>query len=445
MSTITHSAFSETNPPQTDTIAIIGQGYVGLPLSLIFSESGVRVIAIDIDDQKISRLERGESYIRHIPDQRIKRAVDSATLVPTSDITRVSESFASIICVPTPLDRYRQPDTSFVEKTLSVIAHHLPKGSLVSIESTVYPGFTTEIAATILSSDQERAIGTDLFLAFSPEREDPGSNAAQVKKIPKLVGGMTPKCCEIASNLYRRAIDTVIPVRSCAVAEAAKLAENIFRSVNIALVNEMKIIFDKMGIDVWDVIDAAKTKPFGYMPFYPGPGLGGHCIPIDPFYLSWKAREYGISTRFIELAGEINHAMPDYVVDRLTTALNHKESSLAKSRVLIVGIAYKPDVDDMRESPALAIIDKLHERNAIVDYHDPHIPIIPDSRQHPGLAGQRSVDWTRNILVTYDAAIITTNHSAIDFSLLIGAIDCIVDTRNAMAFLPTDPGTVWKA
>ncbi|MGF1530274.1 MAG: nucleotide sugar dehydrogenase [Puniceicoccaceae bacterium] len=429
----------------SSTIAIVGQGYVGLPLSLIFAESGFKVIALDIDPAKISSLQAGRSYIKHISDQRIANALQGSMLAPTQMPSDVAQAEAIIICVPTPLDRYRQPDTSFVENTILAVKPYLRPNCLISIESTVYPGFTKEVAVPLLTQSTNRTIGKDLYLVFSPEREDPGNSASQVRKIPKLIGGITPACEEIGTALYRKAIETVVPVGGCSIAEAAKLTENIFRSVNIALVNELKTIFDPMGIDVWKVIEAAKTKPFGYMPFYPGPGLGGHCIPIDPFYLSWKAREFGISTRFIELAGEINHSMPDYVVEKLTTALNQRRCPIHGSRILIVGIAYKPNVDDMRESPALAIADRILQRQGEIAFYDPFIPSIPSSRQHPHLAGRQSISWTPADLREFDAAIIVTNHHSIDFEPLLQSIPCIVDTRNALAAYPSRPGQVTKA
>lgn len=426
-------------------IAIIGQGYVGLPLSLLFAEANITVFALDVDQSKVTQLKQGHSYIRHIEADRIKHTIDQGTLIPGCDFSTVQEVEAVIICVPTPLDTHRQPDMSFVAQTGKSIAPHLRKDSLVILESTAYPGATEELLLPILEAHSSLKAGKDLHLAFSPEREDPGNPNSQVKIIPKLVGGHTPNCLQKAQSLYEQVIDTVIPVTSCKVAEAAKLTENIFRSVNIALVNELKMIFSKMDIDIWKVVEAAKTKPFGYMPFYPSPGLGGHCIPIDPFYLSWKAKELGLSTRFIELAGEINHHMPDYVISRLAEALNEIGKPIKFSRILIIGMAYKKNVDDMRESPALVILDKIKNRGGISAYYDPYIPKIPHTREYPHWEGLQSILWEPSQLEGYDAAIIVTDHDSVSYDNLIETIPIIIDTRNALAGITAQTGKIWKA
>jgi len=426
-------------------IAIIGQGYVGLPLSLIFSEANITVLALDVDERKIEQLRSGQSYIRHIQADRILQAVNQKTFIPTNDFSEICEAEAVLICVPTPLDAHRQPDMSFVSQTAHSIGPHLKRNTTVVLESTAYPGATEELLLPILEATSSLKVGKNLHLAFSPEREDPGNPDSQVKIIPKLVGGYTPSCLEKATALYEQVIDTVIPVASCKVAEAAKLTENIFRSVNIALVNELKMIFSQMDIDIWEVVEAAKTKPFGYMPFYPGPGLGGHCIPIDPFYLSWKAKELGLSTRFIELAGEINHHMPEYVISRLSEALNEMGKPIKSSRILIVGMAYKKNVDDMRESPALAILDLIQSRGGIPAYYDPYIPTIPHTREHSQWKGLNSVKWEAAELNNYDAAIIVTAHDTVAYESLIETIPTIIDTRNALADIKARPGQVWKA
>src|SRR5437763_9020681 len=336
-----------------DTIAIIGLGYVGLPLSLQFAESGLRVIGLDVDEFKITALQSGRSYIKHIAEERVGDVVKKGAFIPSVEMARVSQADAVILCVPTPLTKTREPDLSYVLDTGRAIAPHLRRGTVVVLESTTYPGTTDEDFRAVLEQGSGMKAGEGFHLAFSPEREDPGNPESKVAKIPKIVGGYTPGCLEKAVALYSRAVETVVPVSSCKTAEATKLLENIFRSVNIAFVNELKVIYAAMGIDIWEVIEAAKTKPFGFMPFYPGPGLGGHCIPIDPFYLAWKAKQFGKHTRFIELAGEINTAMPDYVVSRLTEALSSQRKPLNGSKILLIGLSYKADVDDVRESPAL--------------------------------------------------------------------------------------------
>lgn len=426
-------------------IAVVGLGYVGLPLSLQFARSGVPVLGLDIDPAKVQSLQGGKSYIKHIPDAAIAEQVGTGRFTASTDFTRVREVSAVIICVPTPLNKNREPDISYILKTGEEIAPHLQRGTLVVLESTTYPGTTDEDLRAVLEKGSGLKAGVDFHLAFSPEREDPGNPQSVVAKIPKVIGGLTPACLERARALYGRAIETIVPVSSCRAAEATKLLENIFRSVNIALVNELKLVYSAMGIDVWEVINAAKTKPFGFMAFYPGPGLGGHCIPIDPFYLTWKAREYGQHTRFIELAGEINTSMPHYVVNRVTEALNAVKKPVNGSRILVLGLAYKPDVDDDRESPSYTLLDLLKARGADVAYHDPHVPVIRPSREHGHWAGTRSVPWTRATISAFDLVLIATHHRAVNYRELAEWAACIVDTRNAMAGIPTRPGQVWKA
>ncbi|EEF62387.1 nucleotide sugar dehydrogenase [Pedosphaera parvula] len=426
-------------------IAIVGLGYVGLPLSLQFALSGATVLGLDIDSAKVELINRGESYIKHIAGESVAEMVKGKRFSASADFSRVKEVEGVIICVPTPLNKNREPDISFILETGKAIAPHLAKGTLVVLESTTYPGTTDEDLRGVLEAGSGLKAGVDFHLAFSPEREDPGNVLSKVSKIPKVIGGYTPACLERAKALYGMAIQTLVPVSSCRVAEATKLLENIFRSVNIALVNELKLVYGAMGIDVWEVINAAKTKPFGFMPFYPGPGLGGHCIPIDPFYLTWKAREFNQNTRFIELAGEINTAMPNYVINRTAEALNTHRKPVNGSRVLIVGLAYKPNVDDERESPSYVLMSLLTERGAEVAYHDPYVPVIKPTREHPQWAGTRSVPWTRESLQGFDAVIIATNHLVTNYQELADWCPCIIDTRNAMVSVPTKEGQVWKA
>lgn len=426
-------------------IAVIGLGYVGLPLSLQFARSGVNVLGLDIDAAKVEALNAGRSYIKHISAEAIATAVKSRTFSASDDFGRIKEVEAVIICVPTPLDKNREPDISFITETGRAMAPHLQKGTLVVLESTTYPGTTDEDLREVLESGSRLQAGTDFYLAFSPEREDPGNEQSKVEIIPKVIGGYTPACLERAKALYGRAIKTLVPVSSCRAAEATKLLENIFRSVNIALVNELKLVYSAMGIDVWEVINAARTKPFGFMPFYPGPGLGGHCIPIDPFYLTWKAREFGQNTRFIELAGEVNTAMPQYVVHRAAEALNAARKPVNGSRVLILGLAYKPNVDDERESPSYTLMQMFKARGAEVCYYDPYVPVIRMTREHAHWAGTKSVEWNRETVRGFDAVVIATNHKSVNYLELADWSPCIVDTRNAMAGIATKPGQVWKA
>jgi len=430
LSTLTpmETASKETKKSETPTIGIVGLGYVGLPLAIQFSKSGLKVVGIDVDPTKIESLNAGKSYIGHIDGSLIDELRLNGRFLATSHFSDASDCDALILCVPTPLNQHREPDLSYVLETGASLAPYLKSGTLVCLESTTYPGTTEIDLRGVLESGSGKTAGVDFHLAYSPEREDPSNPESKVEQIPKLVGGLTQTCRDRAVAIYAHAINTIVPVESCKVAEAAKLLENIFRSVNIALVNELKVIYDKMGIDIWEVIEAAKTKPFGFMPFYPGPGLGGHCIPIDPFYLSWKAREVGQTTRFIELAGEINTAMPEYVVNVCMQALNGVSKSVKGSSILILGLAYKPNVDDDRESPTYVLIEKLEKLGAEVAYNDPHIPTVRPTREHPHLAGRTSVPINDN----FDLILLATDHQAYrdyDFS----TFKCpIVDTRNCI-------------
>lgn len=413
-------------------IAVIGLGYVGLPLGLQFARSNATVLGLDIDPAKVDAINSGQSYIKHVDSTQIAAARSSGMLEASTDLSRVKEVDAILICVPTPLNRHREPDISYVLETGRAIAPHLAQKSsvakLIVLESTTYPGTTDTDLRKVLEAGSGLKAGEGFHLAFSPEREDPGRKDHSVKTIPKVMGGYTKKCLERCVELYSMALDTVHPVSSCRVAEATKLTENIFRSVNIALVNELKMVFHEMDIDIWDVIDAAATKPFGYMPFYPGPGLGGHCIPIDPFYLTWKAREYDKHTRFIELAGEINTNMPDYVISRVAEALNEESKSIKGSKILLLGMAYKPNVDDDRESPSYVLMEKLESKGAVVSYNDPYVPEIQMTREHPQLAGRKSVA----ISDEYDCILLATHHDeykAFDFSKYSSPL---VDTRNCV-------------
>jgi UDP-N-acetyl-D-glucosamine dehydrogenase len=427
-------------------IAIIGLGYVGLPLCLQFARNGVQVLGLDIDPAKVRAINAGESYIQHISSSSLRQLVSESKFSASGDISRIKEVETVILCVPTPLTKNREPDISFILKTGESIAPHLARGTLVVLESTTYPGTTEEDLRPVLENGSGLKAGIDFHLAFSPEREDPGNPDSVIGAIPKVLGGYTPACLERAMALYRRAVKTIIPVSSCRTAEAVKLLENIFRAVNIALVNELKTVYAAMGIDIWEVIDAAKTKPFGFMPFYPGPGLGGHCIPIDPFYLTWKAREYDQHTRFIELAGEINTAMPDYVIGRVVEALNQRRRAVNGSRVLVLGMAYKANVDDDRESPSYRLMNLLKGRGAEVFYHDPHVPVIRPSREHGHWAGAKSVSWDQKTIEGFHLVLIATAHKAVDYAQLAQWAQCIVDTRNVMApYAQKYPGKIWKA
>ena len=429
---------------QKAVIAVVGMGYVGLPLVLNFGKRGFKTLGLDIDPRKTESLNRGESYIEHIDGAQIKALRESGHLEASTDMSRAKEADAVIICVPTPLNHHHEPDLSYVINTIENLAPHLHQGQVVSLESTTYPGTTDEELAPRITKRGFK-IGVNFFLCFSPEREDPGNEKFRSEQIPKIVGGSTPACLAAGKALYGAVCDSVVPVSSTKVAEFAKLLENIYRAVNIGLVNEMKIVADRMGIDIWEVIDAAKTKPFGFSAFYPGPGLGGHCIPIDPFYLTWKAKEYGIHTRFIELAGEINENMPAYVVRRTAEALNRKRKPLNGSRVLVMGLAYKENVDDMRESPTFRIFDLLKEQGAEISYFDPHIPVITPTREHAAWTGHKSIEWKESVVRGFDCVIISTKHRAFNLDELVTWSDCIIDTRNALVAHPGKPGQITKA
>ncbi len=426
-------------------IGIIGCGYVGLPLALRFAEAGHRVLGFDTDPAKVSKLNQGQSYIEHIPAKKIQQHVEGKQFAATADFARLSEVDAVLICVPTPLDERREPDLSYVEQTAQAIRPNLQRGQLVVLESTTYPGTTEELVLPILEQSGLRCpvaagpgaeeVVTDFFLAFSPEREDPGNKQFGLAQIPKVVGGVNPASGRAAAALYAQVVARVVPVSSTRAAEMTKLLENIFRCVNIALVNELKLLCLRMGIDIWEVIDSAATKPFGFMPFYPGPGLGGHCIPVDPFYLSWKAREYDFATRFIELAGEVNTAMPYHVVEAIAGALNQQQKSLKGSRILVLGVAYKKDVDDLRESPTLKIMQLLGERGALVDYNDPHFPQLHKMR-HYDYSAMRSVALDPAKIAAYDCVVIATDHSSYDYAAIVEAARLVVDTRNATRRIP---------
>ncbi len=413
-------------------IGVIGLGYVGLPLVREFTRADAVVMGFDIDPAKVDALMGGRSYIEHIPSEVVRAMVDSGLFEATTDFSRLAEADCILICVPTPLTKMREPDMSYVESTTRTIAEHLRPGQLVILESTTYPGTTREVMLPILA-ESGLGVGEDFYLAFSPEREDPGRKDYSTKTIPKVVGGVDRASLKVARATYELAIDNVVPVSSTEAAEACKILENTYRCVNIALVNELKQLFDRMGIDVWEVIDAAKTKPFGFTPFYPGPGLGGHCIPIDPFYLSWKAREYEQPTRFIELAGEVNVGMPEWVVTKVMHALNEKSKALKGSKILLLGMAYKKDVDDLRESPSLVLTELLRDRGAKVDYNDPHIPAVGMTREHPKLAGMKSKKLTPAMLGKYDAVLISTDHSSYDYEMIVENARMVIDARNATA------------
>src|SRR6202040_4263962 len=421
-------------------VAIIGCGYVGLPLALRFAEAGHKVTGFDTDPEKVRMLNAGKSYIEHIPQTKIQQFVNSRHFNAVTDFSKLAEVDAIIICVPTPLNEYREPDLSYVENTAKSIQPHLVRGQLVVLESTTYPGTTEELVLPILeksgfrcpvaSGPENENVPLDFFLAFSPEREDPGNKQFGLAQIPKVVGGVNPPSGRAAISLYGQVVARVVPVSTTRAAEMAKLLENIFRCVNIAMVNELKMLSLRMGIDIWEVIDAAATKPFGFMPFYPGPGLGGHCIPVDPYYLSWKAREYDFSTRFIELAGEVNTAMPYHVVDSVATALNDRQKPLKGPRIMVLGVAYKKDVDDLRESPSLKIIEQLTLRGAKVEYNDPHFPQIHKLR-HYNFEGMKSVPIDSKSLAAYDCVLIATDHTSYDYPMIVESSQLVVDTRNA--------------
>jgi UDP-N-acetyl-D-glucosamine dehydrogenase len=421
-------------------IGIIGCGYVGLPLALRFAETGQRVTGFDLDPMKVEKLNAGQSYIQHIPAAKIAEHVKAKRFDATADFSRIRDMDAVLICVPTPLDERREPDLSYVEQTALAIAPHLQRGQLIVLESTTYPGTTEELVLPILERGGLRCpivrgpeaenVATDYYLAFSPEREDPGNKQYGLAQIPKVVGGTNPPSARAACNLYAQIVSRVVPVSSTRAAEMVKLLENIFRCVNIALVNELKLLSQRMDFDIWEVIDSAATKPFGFMPFYPGPGLGGHCIPVDPYYLSWKAREFDFATRFIELAGEINTAMPYHVVDSITDALNKRQKSISGSKILLLGVAYKKDVDDLRESPSLKLLELLTGRGAKLDYNDPYFPALHKMR-HYDFSNMRSVDLTPPAVASYDCVLIATDHSAYDYNMIVDSAKLVIDTRNA--------------
>jgi UDP-N-acetyl-D-glucosamine dehydrogenase len=408
------------------TVGVIGLGYVGLPLLVAFADRGFRALGFDVDSEKIASIEQGKSYINHISASSFENELISVT----SDMSRLSEVDVIIICVPTPLNKYREPDLTYVIATAQAIAKSLRVGQLVVLESTTYPGTTDEVVLPILA-ESGLLVGEDFALAYSPEREDPGNRDYPVVKVPKVIGGITPACLEVAQALYDRIITQTVAVSSTRTAEAAKILENIYRAVNIALVNELKVLFHKMDIDIWEVIEAAKTKPFGFQAFYPGPGWGGHCIPIDPFYLTWKAREYDVSLRFIELAGEVNTFMPNYVLERLIAALNHRGKALKNSNILILGVAYKKNVDDQRESPSLKIIRLLQLQEANVQYHDPLAPFCGNHRHYPEI-NLNSISLDRESIASFDAVVIATDHDDVDYKLVAESAQLVIDTRNVL-------------
>ncbi|MGZ3774656.1 MAG: nucleotide sugar dehydrogenase [Bdellovibrio sp.] len=406
-------------------VGIVGLGYVGLPLALRFSEAGFTVLGFEIDKSKVSKIVEGQSYIEHISSATVSQAVKQG-FSATTDFSRISEVDSIILCVPTPLNKYREPDLSFVLNTTDSIVPYLRSGQLLSLESTTYPGTTDEELKPRVESCGLK-VGEDIFLVFSPEREDPGNGNFTTRTIPKVVGGTTKACLDVGVALYGAVIDKVVPVSSTKAAEMTKLLENIHRAVNIGLVNEMKIVADKMGIDIHEVIDAAATKPFGFVPYRPGPGIGGHCIPIDPFYLTWKAREYGIHTRFIELAGEINNSMPGWVIKKLAKALNEKEKSIKGSKVLVLGISYKKNIDDMRESPSVFLMEKIRDEGAQLSYSDPHVPVFPKMREH--YFDLKSVELNPEVIKSFDCIILATDHDKFDYGMLLKNAKLIIDTR----------------
>ncbi len=408
---------------------VVGLGYVGLPLAMLFTEAGFRALGFDIDGRKTQKLSRKQSYINYIMHEQVKTAVDKG-FEATTDFDRLHEADSISICVPTPLNPYREPDLRYVEQTTEAISKRLRKGQLIILESTTYPGTTDELVLPILERTGLK-VGKDFFLAFSPEREDPNNPQFSGKDIPKVLGGHTPACLECVKAFYGRVYQKIVPVSSTRVAEMSKLLENIYRSVNIALVNELKVVTDAMGINIWEVIGAAKTKPFGFNAFYPGPGLGGHCIPIDPFYLTWKARQYGLNTRFIELAGEVNTSMPEFVIHKLVRALNDDRKAVAGSHIMAIGVSYKKNVDDVRESPALEIIRDLQKLGAVVSYHDPYVSVYPEGRK--GKLGMKSIPLTQETIKQNDAVLIITDHDCVDYNLIGRHAKLVIDTRNTMA------------
>lgn len=429
---------------RTFCVGVIGMGYVGLPLAFESVTQGFNTIGFDTDQSKVDMLLSGKSYIKHFSNETIIEMNNTGKFNASSDFSQINSVDCIIICVPTPLTSHREPDMSYIILTAETIYPFIAKGQIIVLESTTYPGTTDEVMLPILEKSGLKC-GEDFYLAYSPEREDPGNKEYTTSKIPKVVGGYNKESCENAAYLYKQLVVETIPVSTTRVAEAVKLTENIFRSVNIALVNELKVIYSKMGIDIWEVIDAAKTKPFGFMPFYPGPGLGGHCIPIDPFYLTWKAREYGSSTRFIEIAGEINTAMPLYVIQELMNALNEHGKALKNASVLVIGLAYKKDVDDMRESPTLELLEILYKKGAKPAYYDPYIPYIIKTRKHPVLEGMESIQLTPESIRKYDAILIATDHSNIDYNQLVQHAQLVIDTRNATKNVTQAREKIFKA
>lgn len=440
-----HRTLADAIDAKAATVGVIGLGYVGLPLAVTAALRGHRVLGFDIDPAKMVRLSAADSYIEAVADADLRAVIEAGRFEATTDFARLVETKVIIVCVPTPLTRHREPDLSYVERTARDIAAHVQPGTLVVLESTTFPGTTSEILTPILETSGLTA-GETLFVGFSPEREDPGNERFRTATIPKIVAGDGPHAADLVQRFYASVVDKVVPVSTTATAEAVKITENVFRAVNIALVNELKLIYDRMGIDIWEVIDGAATKPFGFMPFYPGPGLGGHCIPIDPFYLTWKARAHEINTRFIELAGEINVAMPRHIVDRVREVADRSLGrGLTGLRVLIVGIAYKKNVSDMRESPSVRLMELLLEAGASVDFHDPHVPAIPRMREHPALFGRRSVGLEGLAAGAHDLVLIATDHDAVDYGAIVAAGVPIVDTRNAIARRGLDMARVTKA
>ncbi len=413
-------------PHARHEVAVVGLGYVGIPLALGFADAGCRVLGYDADEGRILELQQGHSPLAHLPSARLKKALDSGHVEFTSDPDRLSEAEAIIICVPTPLRKHHDPDLSHILEAGARVAPHLRRGMLVSLESSTYPGTTREELRTVLENGSGLKAGEDFALVFSPEREDPGNHHSVLGDMPKVIGALTPACLERGQELYGRVIKQLVPVKDCDTAEAVKLTENIFRFINIALVNELKRIYSSMGIDIWEVIDAAKTKPFGFMPFYPGPGVGGHCIPVDPYYLTWKAKEFAYDTRFIELAGQINRSMPYYVVNHLLEAMNAAGRSLRGARVLVLGVAYKPGISDDRESPSYDIMDLLSAKGAEVEYYDPHVMRIGPGRNH--WSGHHSIPWSDHELKTFDAAIVCTPHREVKYRELADCVPLIIDT-----------------
>ncbi|TDI59054.1 MAG: nucleotide sugar dehydrogenase [Alphaproteobacteria bacterium] len=443
---MTHSDIANSLQQKIDNrsarVGVIGMGYVGLPLAATIARKGFTVTGFDIDENRISSLNKGVSHIDAVHNDELARLVGGNFFSATSDFAPLADCDVITICVPTPLSKHREPDLSFVEQVVGVIATHLKAGQLIVLESTTYPGTTDEIVCPILEQGGLKS-GADFFLGFSPEREDPGNPDYSTETIPKIVAGDGETARDLVTAFYSAFMQHVVPVSTNSVAEAVKITENIFRSVNIALVNELKIIYSAMGIDVWEVIEAAKTKPFGFMPFYPGPGLGGHCIPIDPFYLAWKSREFGLRARFIELAGEINIAMPDYVIRNLEKALDDRQRvSLGSSKILVLGLAYKANVSDIRESPSVRLLEMIEKRGADVDYHDPLVPVIPHTSDHPTVTGKQSVSLDAETIAQYNAVLICTDHQIVDYKLVVDHAQLVVDTRNIITRLDLDADNV---